>query len=232
MFGAKRTTSTLRRLAALALGASALGLPATALADDAQAESGFAVMANLGAHYYGFATAGGGTGGADLMLPEVGMTLGFKAGRILIGVGLDFGNSTSNDTHVAGNVTTSTTTRHSNFLIGPDFQIAILRSPDSRVELVGAAALHLGHQFDSTTISISPPPPPVIVPGGPTPSNLLLSYKIGPAVRFWAHKHFAIQATTGFGGQAWFDLPVSPAPATGDNSQHGIFASFGALGVF
>jgi hypothetical protein len=50
-------------------------------------------------------------------------------------------------------------------------------------------------------------------------------------VRFWAHRHFALQAVTGFAGEAYFDLPVNP-PAMGNNSVHSIYATIGALGVF
>jgi hypothetical protein len=59
-----------------------------------------------------------------------------------------------------------------------------------------------------------------------------LSYQLGPGVRYWAHPHFAVQGLTGFGGEAIFDLPPSGAMSSGASSAHGIFASFGLLGVF
>jgi hypothetical protein len=232
---------TPRRLLAVALGVAAL-------ADDAQADSGFALQGNLGVRMTTVVTGGLGTGGREQssvygtqLITE--MAFGYKVSRVYIGLGLEFSNNTTNQTNclnvAAGtcgtttNPETSTTVSSSNLLLGPDFQIAILRSPDQRVELIGDAALHFGHQFQSVSVTVTPSP------GGggggatgPTESNFLLSYRIGPGVRFWAHKHFAIQATTGFGGQAFFDIPIPNVPATGNNSDHGIYANFGAMGVF
>ena len=112
-------------------------------------------------------------------------------------------------------------------------QIAFARSNDERFEMIGDFAIHFGHQFSSTSTSTTPTqnmgtPPPN---NTPTPSNLLLGYRIGPGVRYWLMRHFALQGTAGFGGHAWFDLPVSGTPATGNNSSHGIFASLGVLGA-
>jgi hypothetical protein len=223
-----RGRSGRRRLVALALGLASLGAPAAALAQEGgQVEAGFAIEANLIARVFTIGVTGG--GGATLSAPLLGpgLILGYKTGRILIGLGLEFSNNTqSTSTGVGANIVT-TTTSDSNFLIGPDFQFAIVRSADQRVELIGDAALHFGHQFHEVTISPSPPPGP----GGPTDSNFILSYRIGPGLRFWAHRHFALQTVTGFAGQAYFDLPVNP-PAQGNNSQHSIYVSIGALGVF
>jgi hypothetical protein len=234
--------STLRGLLATAAFAAALGAGPQAFAQDAaQVESGFALTASLGARYGILTTVTAGGGALPAVTPLVGLTLGYKTGRIMIGVGLEFNNTTTNNTMCAGgigtcgtaaNPETSTTVSGSNFLIGPDFQFAIIRSADQRVELIGDAALHFGHQFNDTTVSITPSPPPPPPNNAPTESNFLLSYRIGPGVRFWAHKHFAFQATTGFGGQAYFDIPIPNVPANGNNSQHGIYATFGAMGVF
>jgi hypothetical protein len=221
-----------RYVAALALGLGALAAPAQAFAEDdtkGQTESGFALEASIGARF-GVIAAGEGAGALVGNSPQTGLFAGYKSGRIILGLGLDFINTTSNTTVKTGignNMTLSTTTSDSDFLIGPEFQFAILQSPDKRVELIGDLSLHFGHQFHS--VSVSPTPPP---DNAQTDSNFLLNYAIGPGVRFWPHHHLAIQALTGFGGQAFFDLPVNGNPATGNNSQHGILASFGLIGVF
>ncbi len=220
---------THRYVAALALGLGALAAPATALAQDdkGQVESGFALEASLGARF-GVIAAGTGTGAAFGNSILTGLFAGYKTGRIVLGLGLEFSNVTSNTTQNTGlGGQISTTTSDSDFLIGPEVQFAILRSPDSRVELIGDLSLHFGHEFQSTSITPSPPPN-----NTPTDSNFLLTYAIGPGVRYWAHHHLALQALTGFGGAAFFDIPVNNNPATGNASEHGILASFGAVGVF
>jgi hypothetical protein len=222
---------TFRHLAALVLGGSALFASAPALAQEesrGQTESGFALEANVGARFF-LIDAGTVAGIPSVALPEVGLVAGYKTGRIFLGLGLDFANNTSNTTQATGigGGTVSATTSESIFLIGPDFQVALLRTSDQRVELLGDISLHFGHAFASVTTTPATPPN-----NTPTDSNFLLTYALGTGVRYWAHPHLALQVLTGFGGQAFFDLPVNGNPATGNNSQHGIFTSFGVLGVF
>ncbi len=216
----------LRHLGAAALGMTVLGAPALAFAEEGQTESGFALEATLGARYGIFASGGGasiyGTG------LQTGLFGGYKSGRIVVGLGLEFSNSTSSTAAMQGTQTVTTTTSDSNFLIGPEVQAALLRTSDGRVELIGDFSLHFGHEFQSTSVS----PPPTVTVNVATDSNFLLSYAVAPGVRFWAHPHLAIQALAGFGGDAYFDLPVNNDPASGNHSEHGIFASFGMLGVF
>jgi hypothetical protein len=216
-------------LAALAVGLGAFAAPAVAAAEE-QAESGFALEASIGARFYMLNTGGtGATGLPNVALPQVGLMAGYKTGRIVLGLGLEFANNTASQamTIPLTNTVVSQTTSDSSFLIGPEFQAALLRSADNRVELIADVALHFGHQFHEVTTS-----PATTGTTAATDSNFLLSYAVAPGVRFWAHPHLALQAVTGFGGQAFFDLPVNNNPANGNNSQHGIFTSFGAMGVF
>lgn len=207
------------------LGAAALCAPALASAQEGQTASGIALGANLGARDYFLAS--GGSGIPNVALPTVGLMAGYKSGRLLLGLGLEFSNTTSNVTMGKGALQISATTSDSSFLIGPDFEAAIVRTADGRVELLGHVSLHFGHQ--SHTVSTTPS---LGGSSGSTPSNFLLSYALAPGLRYWLHPHLAVQAVTGFGGQAYFDMPVNGNPATGNNSQHGIFTSFGLLGVF
>jgi hypothetical protein len=220
MLAAHLTSSSLRRLAALALGLAALGAPSPALADDAQAESGFALQANLGARV-NLLSLGGVGGSKDVPAfnaLDTQLFGGYKLGRLVVGLGLEFFNATVTTSILNASMSSST----SAFLIGPEAQFAIVRSPDSRVELLGDFALHFGHLFIPNTRSTDP-------------SNFLLSYQLGPGVRFWAHKHFAIHGLTGFAGELFHTIPASNAPLLAQNtdtSGHGIFGSFGMLGVF
>jgi hypothetical protein len=200
-----------------------LAAPSRALADDAQVESGFALQANLAVRSSVLSTVSGGMGNTtSIGLPDNGIQTqlfgGYKTGRLLIGLGLEFQNGTANTSTSVGTTTTSTSSSTSAFLIGPEAQFALLRSGDNRVELVGDLALHFGHLFL-----------PNVNDGS---SNFLLTYQLGPGVRFWAHKHFALVGLTGFAGELYHYIPPSGANVTADISSHGIFGSFGMLGVF
>ena len=119
--------------------------PALASAQEAQTEGGFALEANLGARFYSLGATTGGL--PNVALPTVGLIGGYKLGRILIGLGLELSNNTSNQTMNVGVGQVSVTTSDSSFLIGPDFQAALVRTADGRVELIGDLSLHFGHQF-------------------------------------------------------------------------------------
>jgi hypothetical protein len=207
----------LRSLATLALGLATLGRPAPASADEAQAESGFALESTLGGKTTLLTTGLMGAATAPANGLDVGLLAGYKLGRFLFGLGLDFSNLTTAPPAPAQSASASS------FLIGPEISAAIVRSGDNRVELVGDLALHFGHLFVPTG------PNPLNLP---TASNFLLNYQVGPGVRFWAHKHFALQALTGFAGELFHDIPPARQAGTGDTSVHGIFASFGMIGVF
>jgi hypothetical protein len=192
-----------------------------------QVENGFALQANIGLRSTAVTTGGGGGMGAAplTVLPGAGPITelfgGYKLGRILIGLGIEFGNVTVNQSVTVGNVTTTTNDSTSAFLIGPEASFAIVRAGDGKVELIGDVALHFGHAF---------------IPGiTDNSSNFLLTYRVGPGVRFWASKHFAVTGLTGFGGELYHYIPPSSGPAsnfTQDSSTHGIFGSFGLMGVF
>jgi hypothetical protein len=47
-------------------------------------------------------------------------------------------------------------------------------------ELIGDLALHFGHRFSSVSVS----PAPLVTVNAPSDSNFLLSYRLGPGVRF------------------------------------------------
>lgn len=228
MLDTKRNTtqgrSGLAGLAALALGFLALAAPAPAFAQDAPLENGFALQTTIGGRV-GVLTVATGVGNnmGSVPLPsnslEVGLMAGYKFGIALIGLGIEFYDTTVTTSGIPGAMDQSNSTAA--FLIGPEFSIAMLRSADHRVELIGDVALHFGHLFT---------PNPMNTPN--LPSNFLLTYQLGPGVRFWPHKHFAIQALTGFSGQLYHVIPPSGTPGNEDISVHGIFGSFGMLGVF
>jgi hypothetical protein len=135
------------------------------------------------------------------------LALGFKADRIVGLFTLRFIDVTSGGGSEAS------------FTLGPEFQFAILRSEDRRVELLADAGIGFGHVFGSsnnTGVSTS------------FPSNLAIDYQLALGGRYWIHPQFAVQGMVGFGGEAFVDLDNGS-----DNvSAHGIVASLGILSVF
>jgi hypothetical protein len=141
------------------------------------------------------------------------LALGFKADRVVGLLTLSFIDVSGGG---AGNSSPAS------FTLGPDFQFAIVRSEDKRVELLGDVGISFGHVFGSMNNGN---------PGfGPVsfPSNLAITYQFGLGGRYWFHPHFALQGLTGFGGEAFIDLDAS----SGTTSAHGAFASLGILSVF
>jgi hypothetical protein len=214
------TTSRLRCLASLAVGLAALGASAPAQAEE-QVEKGFALQASLGAKS-SLVTTNGGMNGVGTVLPGAGLStelfLGYKLDRLILGLGLEFSNETVNTSTTVLGTTTSTNTSTSTLLIGPNVDFALVKVADGKVELVGALALHFGHAFI-----------PNVNDGS---SNFLLSYQVGPGVRLWAAKNFAITGLTGFGGELFHYIPPPNTNVSADSSDHGIFGTVGLMGVF
>jgi hypothetical protein len=220
----KRTTF-LRQAAALGLGLSALCASARASAQgDAQVENGFALQASIAARTGLLQVTN--INNNNVALPgngvDAGLFAGYKFGRAIFGLGLEFFNVTIAPTGPGAGMSQSSSV----FLIGPELQIAVVRVADNRVDLFFDAALHFGHEFIPNN---NPPPPPIMVQ---QPSNFLLSYQLGPGVRFWAHRHFAISGLTGFSGVLVHEIPPANQPNGENDSVHGIFAQIGMLGVF
>lgn len=173
-----------------------------------QIDGGFVLEANLGARV-SLATFASNGEGAPLGSPglQVSLLAGAKIGRVILGLDLGFYNFTES----GGGASIS----ESALLLGPELQVALARSDDRRVELLGDAGIQLGHLFFSGG--------DIDVDDG----NLYVSYQLGLGVRYWLHRQFAVQGLTGFGGEALVDTDQS-----GATSAHGIFTSLGLLGVF
>ena len=137
-----------------------------------------------------------------------GLGIGFKTGRVVMTLGLDLGAIDVRDTFTYRTTTT--------FLIVPGLQVALVRSKDHRVELVGS--LRVGAGSTMTTDASSTLKSPALV-----------MYEIAPAVRYWAHKQFAVQFLAGYGGEYSIVSTSSGNTATG---QHGLSAAIGTIGIF
>lgn len=157
------------------------------------------------------------------------INLGYKIDRVIIGATFDFSRfGSSSETDDGMGNTISVDQASYSFLVGPEVQVAILRSPDQRAELIGGAALMLGTVDTVTTTSIDPNPPPAS-PNDPT--NILLRWRLAPGVRFWMHPHIAFNGLVGFSGFH----QIRDANGTGSDrsaSVTSLYTQFGLLGVF
>lgn len=168
-----------------------------------QVAKGFVLRASIGGRVGLVDTGIGGilATGNDL---EMGLFLGGKNGRVIGGVGMEFTNFTGNNNSV------------SSVIFAPEVMIALARSSDHRVELVADLSLGFG----------------VYLPSGAGGRNksFQMTYHLAPGVRFWAHRHFAIQGLAGFAGLAIFP-PSDSGSSAKPESIHGVYAGVGLLGA-
>lgn len=163
-----------------------------------------------------------------------GISLGYKTGRVLLGVGFEYAALSTKTQSTTSGMSSTRATSAGSFLISPMFQVALVRSPDRRVELLAAFRIGFGRPFYDETRepATSPATDPYM---GKTPLDL--KYELAPGVRFWAHRHFAVTALIGASGYYSFVFtraytgvnPTSSSDSVGLNS---LFVSLGALGVF
>jgi hypothetical protein len=174
-----------------------------------QGRRGFVVSASFGVRPYFTHTLNAASVATEMTTAlQGGLGIGFKTGRVVLTVGLDIGSIDVRDTFTYR--TTAT------FLIVPGLQVAIARSRDHRVELVGSVRLGAGSTMSTDATSIARPP-------------ALVMYELAPAVRYWAHRQFAVQFLAGYGGE----YQISSG-SVGNTSigRHGLAASIGTIGIF
>lgn len=175
-----------------------------------QAKYGFLISATFGIKP--LATSSG-LAGAEINVNSAlqgGLALGFKAGRAMFSVGADI---TSIDQR---NSVSGMYERTTSFLIAPALQIALVRSRDQRIELVGSLRAGAGTTTSNDLTDTSPRP-------------VLTMYEVAPLVRWWAHKQFAIQGLAGYSGNY---VILRSTTTTASLGVHSAVASIGTLGVF
>lgn len=174
-----------------------------------QGRRGFVVQASFGVRPYFTQSLNAGSVSTEMTSSlQGGLGIGFKTGRVVVTLGLDLGSIDVRDTFTYR--TTAT------FLIVPGLQVAIARSRDHRVELVGSVRLGAGSTMSTDATSTAKPP-------------ALVMYELAPAVRYWAHRQFAIQFLGGYGGQYQI---TSGSVGNTSIGRHGLAASIGAIGIF
>jgi hypothetical protein len=194
--------------------------PSLALAQpvDGQKRIGFVVEPHIGTTLFSFTTGGlGGTTTSALSSLQGGFLLGAKIDRVIVGIGFDLERVATGSTPQGGPTSTTATT---DIMFTPGVRVAIVRSADQRVELFGQFDLGFG-----TTVTEQ----------NTNTSYFHLSYDIGPGIRFWAHRQFAVGAVTGVRGEFEFDTFHGGGVGGQSSSSSGltsVFASLQLTGVF
>jgi hypothetical protein len=174
-----------------------------------QGRRGFVVAASFGVRpYFAQVDVDGVVSTQMVNALQGGLSLGYKTGRVVITLGLDLGSIDIRDTFTYR--TTAT------FLFVPGLQVALVRSRDQRVELIGSLRLGAGSTMSTDATSTSKPP-------------ALVMYDLGPAVRYWAHRQFAVQFFAGYGGEYQI---VSGGAGNTSKGRHGLAAAIGTIGIF
>jgi hypothetical protein len=111
---------------------------------------------------------------------------GYEIGRVIVGLDLQLGGS-------FGAYGDSSATQ---FVLagGPGVRIALVRSSDRRLELVGQLDIGAGHTFGGS----GPGWDAVLgLPPGATLGNdsVQVYGALGPAIRYWLHRQFAVQSS-------------------------------------
>jgi hypothetical protein len=186
-------------------------------------ERGFVVGASLGMKL------GVAESGVQPIL-QPGLALGGKIGRVVLTLGAEFTNQTI-DQRITSRAGANTTVNESisSFLVVPGIQVAMVRSRDARVELLGSVRLGIG-------APVGPPIAPTF-----TTSRVNFMFELAPGVRYWAHRHFALSLLAGFRGDYLFqstsgafnnDPSITSVVVSGADGVNGIFATIGGLGAF
>ncbi len=165
---------------------------------EASQGSGFAMQMRLGTQVLAFSGSYG-LGGLS-----GGFLAGYKTGRVVLGLGLDFQRMT-----LAGSGPYATSSTSTGVLLVPSISIAGLRAADGRVEMFGQLDVGVGAVISDY-------------------SNLVrFTYKAGPGLRYWVSPNFGVSALAHVSGEhAWSTSGGSAS------DQLSIGATVGMLAVF
>jgi hypothetical protein len=159
-------------------------------------------------------------GSADKGL-TAGFGIGRKLGRLMLHLSAEFASLSTSSASPTSRTMPTNTHENSVFVIVPGFQVALLRSADLRVELLGAFRLGLGTTIIKSDSAFT-------TTTGQTRINLV--YEVGPGARYWLHRHIAVTLLSGFRGDYYF---VSSADKSSSQiGINGLFASLSSQVVF
>jgi hypothetical protein len=192
----------------------ATGARAEKQLDGGQVHHGFALELNLGTQLIAI------TGVTNFDAIQGGFFAGYKISRVMFGLGLEIARVASGTSGGGGGDTSKADTA---FELVPGIRVAIVRSADKRVEMFGQFDLGLGTSLHDEHPNLA----------GTSPDVFLLSYKVGPGARFWAHPQFAVGAVAGVEGDFKFtSMTAGGFTSKTSSGLTSIFAAIQLLGVF
>jgi len=138
--------------------------------------------------------------------------LGRRFGDVTLGVGLDVAQSSDS----ADDGTDSASRSATAVMVTPGARIPLVRSADQRVEGFAALDVGVGTVFAEE-------------PAGMDVSTLLVSWRIGPGVRYWLHRQLAVGGTVGVGAAHVIQTITESASGMSVDHIHSDMATSGAL---
>lgn len=193
-----------------------------------QRERGFALLCNFSARLFMIAADGSNTPSQSAL--QGGIFAGYKIDRWVVGLGFDLSSFDTETIYSDGRNTARGLVSNTGFVFAPGTQVAILRSSDQRIELLGAAQLGLGtivaRNYQDPAL-----PPELQVENNQ--STFYLQYRLAPGLRFWALPQLALNLLTGISGDHLFTFLNNPSGnQTTQRGTTAFFLNFGAMGVF
>lgn len=193
-----------------------------------QRDKGFALLCNFSARLFTVAADGSSTPSQTAL--QGGVFAGYKLHRWVFGLGFDLSSFDTETIFKDGTNTARGLVSTTGFVFAPGAQVAILRSSDQRIELLGAAQLGLGTIISRT--EQDPPLPPELQPEN-NQRTFYLQYRIAPGLRVWALPQLAFNLLTGLSGDHLFTFINNPSGnQVNQRSSTAFFVNFGAMGVF
>lgn len=155
---------------------------------------------------------------------------GFKRGRWLFGLGVDFAENGVTRAYTAGPNQSSLQQDTALFLVGPGVQLSLAGTADGRVELFGALSISAGKLVSWNSQS---PALPTSLQSAEDTTDFRLSWNVGPGLRWWTHPRFALHVAAGLAANHDFLWSNGPSGRfTQEQHSFTLFGNLGALGVF
>lgn len=193
-----------------------------------QKQRGLTLLCNFSARL--FMIAADGTNQPSQTAMQGGIFGGYKLGRFLFGLGFDLSNFQTEVAYNDGTNSAKAVVSNTGFLFSPGAQVAVLRSGDGRVELIGAAQLGFG---SIVSRSYQDPELPPELQAVNNQRTFYFQYRVAPGLRVWALPQLAFNLLTGLSGDHLFTYTDNPSGnQNNQRASTAFYVNLGAMGVF